>query len=512
MTNLIIPLTSYPKRIQYVKTVLESLLGQVTNFEYKIVLSLCSQEFPKYELDLPLDLQNLLSNNTNKIEVIWVSKNLKSHKKLIPALKRYPNIPILICDDDICRTSDWAQTFYNDHKLYPHDIIVGTFMYSIQSDLRFKRLIDDNGEHCLAFNHIPSIVYDFCRPANGCGGLLYPPGTFTDHRFFNEDLMMELCETSDESWQYLFNILENKTFRQLSIVFDHSIGVIPESQKTGLYRINNYDKIFSELYNRFPEFKTKLLERQHNKIIVSFTTYKDRLLDPNKCIDYMIKSILSQTHKIYKFICVILEEDVQYITRYMKDCIDLNQLELLVVKDIDLKSHKKYLYTMYKYQNYPIILVDDDIQYSKTLVQTLVDSYIKYPNCISAVRTHAMTYDHNGKLNKYRNFIYEQQIIVDYPDDNLFFTSGAGTLFPPNCLNILKNFDINLVLNSSVLYCDDVYLNYLAKKNNVKVVQTSKSFKVNQELYNLPSSKINPLYKQNINNGNNDVCMKLLFN
>ena len=47
-------------------------------------------------------------------------------------------------------------------------------------------------------------------------------------RFFNEDLFMKLSPSSDESWQWCFNIIENKTIRQSSIIYDYSKDIIKD--------------------------------------------------------------------------------------------------------------------------------------------------------------------------------------------------------------------------------------------------------------------------------------------
>ena len=58
----------------------------------------------------------------------------------------------------------------------------------------------------------------------------------------------------------------------------------------------------------------------------------------------------------------LFEEDVKYINKYIQNLFDKNIIELTVI-NIDIKSHKKYFYSMQKYRNYPIITVDDDIVY-----------------------------------------------------------------------------------------------------------------------------------------------------
>jgi len=255
--KIIISMTSYPKRIKYVAKAFASIL--TTNIDkslYHCVLVLSKLEFPNLEQDLPNDLKLIIENKF--IEVIWTEDNTKSHKKLMPTLEKYPNSPILIIDDDVYRNELWLKTFIEDHKKYPNDIIVGAF---------WKRFIlRNNNLQELVCIHDTYNTAKYCgklmigyKPANGTGGTLYPPGTFTDKRFFDKNLYMELSPSSDETWQFCFNIIEKRTFRQLNI--PHKEIFIEDSQKYAMNRdIKRYIKIYNDLFKTFPEFKENLKE------------------------------------------------------------------------------------------------------------------------------------------------------------------------------------------------------------------------------------------------------------
>ena len=105
-----------------------------------------------------------------------------------------------------------------------------------------KDLIGFNTEKGGIINNIPNLIFLTGRPANGLGGVLYPKHTFCDKRFFNESLFMKLSPTSDETWQYTFNIIENKILRQSSIIIDPSVNFVIDSQAVNktLYGINKY--------------------------------------------------------------------------------------------------------------------------------------------------------------------------------------------------------------------------------------------------------------------------------
>ena len=133
-----------------------------------------------------------------------------------------------------------------------------------------------------------------------------------------------------------------------------------------------------------------------NNIIVSLTTYKERLIDDH--LDLVIKSILDQqidSDINVKIVLTIDPEDIQYISPKVKSIIDDNNVEILF-GDNALRAHKKYFYVMQKYRDCPIVTVDDDAIYEPYLLQTLINKYKEYPRYVIARRAHLMRYHDNG--------------------------------------------------------------------------------------------------------------------
>lgn len=240
----IISLTSFPPRINGVSRVVYSVLRcpEITEFD-KCILVLSEEEFPNKENDLPSDLNKLIDSGL--LELIWDKGNIRSHKKLMPILEKYPDATVLIIDDDVIRPKNFLKAFLEDHKKYPNDIIAGR-MNVYLSDSKFVRYKNPQ-KRCLDYGHIIKNG----RPANGCGGTLYPAHTFTDKRFFDRKLFMELSPTSDESWQFYFNMLENRNIRLISTPLKEIFIEGSQQQKTALYRTNRnkYDNIYNLLKN-----------------------------------------------------------------------------------------------------------------------------------------------------------------------------------------------------------------------------------------------------------------------
>ena len=499
--TLLVSMTSYPGRIYGISEVFFSLLNQSADpTSYQCFLTLAKEEFINGDKDLPKKIQKLIINGW--IKIIWYH-NIYSHKKLMPILQLYPENDILIVDDDIIRTNKFIEIFQKEHRLYPTDIICGTFMYNFDKNMEMRRLIGYTGMHCREMNPVPNIIFQTARPANGVGGVLYPKHTFSDKRFFNESLYMSLSPTSDESWQYTFNIIENRILRQTSIIIDNSVNVVEGSQQmeSCLYKINKdkYSLINEELISLFPEFKINHEERQ-KKIIVSLTSYKPRL----EKLNLVLESIFNNTMKPSKIVLTLNKKDKEFLTEYLKELIHTKRLELIIT-DIDLKSHKKYFEVMKKYRDYAIITIDDDIIYSNDLIESLYNSYVKYPNCIHARRVHKIVIKNNTIL-PYNEWFYQYTYELN-PSFYLFATSGGGTLFPPNILNIT---DDNIEEIYKCLYADDIYIKYLSRKKNIKIVWVPNRFLLGLMELKDKKTQRNALYKKNVKGEKlNDVYLKI---
>lgn len=98
---------------------IKSLLKQTIK-PNKIILWLAKTEFIKKEKNLPLNLLLLIKKG---LDIKFIKKNIKSYKKLIPSLKKYPNNLIITVDDDIIYRKDTIEKLYKNYIKFPKDII-----------------------------------------------------------------------------------------------------------------------------------------------------------------------------------------------------------------------------------------------------------------------------------------------------------------------------------------------------------------------------------------------------
>lgn len=203
----------------------------------------------------------------------------------------------------------------------------------------------------------------------------------------------------------------------------------------------------------------------NEKVIVSLTSYPYRFKKPEmiSCLKTLVKQ---ETTIPYKIVFNVFEDDIKEIPSELMLFIKENNIELYSCP-LDIRSHKKYYYVMQKYKDLPIITVDDDIMYSKHLVEDLYSSYIKFPEAVSACYLYRMYFDKFDKLIP--NFKKWDIKYEGYePSFKNAFGSGGGTLFPPHCLDISEK---NMYLIEKYITNDEILLKKWLNDAKVPVVK-----------------------------------------
>ncbi len=143
----IISLTSWKKRIDTVYKTIQNLIDTCPGFH--ICLTLSIDEFPNREKELPESLMKL----SDKFEIIWVKENLKCFKKVLFAIDKYRDVPVISADDDCIYHENYAEILYNSW------LTDKTSMWSYKRDTATK---------IFYFGHGPACIYPpFCFKTHG---------------------------------------------------------------------------------------------------------------------------------------------------------------------------------------------------------------------------------------------------------------------------------------------------------------------------------------------------------
>lgn len=203
--EVIVSLTSFGKRINEVYLAIESIM-QGTLKPNRIVLWLAENEFR--EKVLPQTLQRQQKRGLQ----IEFCDDIKSYKKIIPTIEKYPDACIVTIDDDVMYEFDLLENLIRTHQEKPNDICA----------CRMHRITLDEQNRPQSYLKWDMLVYPEKRSnlhfLTSGGGTLFPPHCFTDE-MKNQEAFMQLCPYADDIWINAMILLSGK---QISKAYTHS--------------------------------------------------------------------------------------------------------------------------------------------------------------------------------------------------------------------------------------------------------------------------------------------------
>lgn len=189
MINMIVSITSYPKRKQALYKTLQSIILQ-SEYIKKIVINISDTDFIFPSSDL--------------IEINIV-EDIKSYKKLIPTLIKYPNDYILTIDDDQIYKDGFIKSFYEAMIQYPDCICCGV-----------SRTINSNKPYVFWTKNESNIYSRLLLPL-GFGGILYPPNSLHPD-VINIELCLQLCPTGDDLWFKIMGERQGSKYKCINLI------------------------------------------------------------------------------------------------------------------------------------------------------------------------------------------------------------------------------------------------------------------------------------------------------
>jgi hypothetical protein len=236
--KLIVSLTSYPPRFSTLHLTLKTLLSQSVTPDV-VILWLYQGDLEK----ITPEVKKLVGD---KFEIRTVEKDIKSYKKLIPALEAFPEAFIVTADDDVYYNDDWLYHLVSQYIQGKKEVL-GHRAHLIQSGtnqqiLPYKDWDWDTDEN-VGGTHIF---------LTGVGGILYPPNTFS-YKVLDSEIFMSICPKADDIWFFFMAHQNGYLSRRVSGGFGgHTWG---KTQESALFHINviggENDKAFQEMVSRF---------------------------------------------------------------------------------------------------------------------------------------------------------------------------------------------------------------------------------------------------------------------
>lgn len=233
-----------------------------------------------------------------------------------------------------------------------------------------------------------------------------------------------------------------------------------------------YNILMARIYEKCPSTRSGLnYEPREEKIIVSLTSFPKRI----EVVWLTVETLLRQTMKPDEIILWLADSQFDGIEAVPQRLRDLQKRGLTIRFCEDLRSHKKYFYTMAEHPEDLIILTDDDVFFPYDMIEQLYKLHKKNPreiigSTVAKVDDYYSVPTYWGRLKSGERVEHSMHIQP--------FT-GQGTLYPPHC------FDEEYLLNKDLImelcpYADDLWLFYMAlrKKTPVSVVYKERAMPV----------------------------------
>lgn len=252
-------------------------------------------------------------------------------------------------------------------------------------------------------------------------------------------------------------------------------------------------------YNAVRKLRNGLnTEERTERVVVSLTSFPARF----KNIHWCLKSLLFQTYKPDRIVVYMgSDTTTEMITPEMK-LLEQYGIEYQFDTKRNLKSYKKYYYSMQEERNAVIITVDDDSVYLPNTIESLMKVHNKYPDTVCARRVHRITRKQDGSFMPYK--CWEKECRSEKrPNRDLIAVGVGGVLYPKACLGN-EAFEEKTFMEICP-ETDDIWLKFMEIRQNLSVVWVPCIFAQPPTLEGIAS-----LNDRNVTEGRNDVSVKNL--
>lgn len=222
---LCITLTSYPPRFPDLSKTLRSLLDQNVPAD-AVQLWIAHNDLSA----LPDDVRALENAGLQ----IRTCNDLRSYKKLIPAIKERPDCFYVTADDDVYYPPQWLAGLVSTAKEHPGDVIATRSHMAYRDE---AGMLAPYATWELAASQTENRNDGRVLFPTGVGGILYPPGCFANE-VLDQELFMKLCPKGDDIWFFWMARKAGKQHRRTQDHFD--IIDWPDSQDVALAAQNLY--------------------------------------------------------------------------------------------------------------------------------------------------------------------------------------------------------------------------------------------------------------------------------
>ena len=195
------------------------------------------------------------------------------------------------------------------------------------------------------------------------------------------------------------------------------------------------------------------------KYILSLTSFPARFAS----LPELISSLKNQTLPPVEIHLNIAKSEIGQLTQSVRNHLEVAGIKIFEVSDIG--PGKKLIPTLNR-TDFPVIVIDDDLIIEPDLTLKIMIQHNLYPNSIIASRAHHVTVEKSGAIQTFTQWD-KQWSESNGPENEMFATSGAGTLFTKELLHP-EALDEDLYAELS-FHTDDLWWYFQARRIGVNV-------------------------------------------
>lgn len=188
--QVVVSMTSFPEAIPYAVKAIQSLLnGSV--LPDKLILYLTFSQFADGKVPESL---RVLSEENPVFEIRNYDRDIRSYRKLIPALSDFPEAVIVTVDDDVAYHRHMLRDLLNMHSQMP-DVVLAHRAKRIKFGRPYR-----SWKKYRWYDFVFKRIYiGFDNLQTGVGGVLYPPHSLKKD-MMDIDLFTKLAPSTDDIW------------------------------------------------------------------------------------------------------------------------------------------------------------------------------------------------------------------------------------------------------------------------------------------------------------------------
>lgn len=201
MNRVVVSLTSFPAAINYALSAVRSIL-KGSRLPDRLVLYLTLDQFK--ECGIPEELREI-ERNSEIFEIRDYPRDIRSYRKLFPALRDFPDDIIVTVDDDVDYDRDMLRDLLEMHHRYPEAVIANRAkIVDISRPYRKWKKLRWYDFFAKRIKIDPHVIQ------TGVGGVLYPPHSLRQD-MIDESLFTTLAPTTDDIWFWAAAIANGRT-------------------------------------------------------------------------------------------------------------------------------------------------------------------------------------------------------------------------------------------------------------------------------------------------------------